>query len=144
MSAKRKLAVLASTSFLCAVTTAFVAIVVMEATLSPTDMAYGMTLGETLRDPFVQTGAVIYGAFGWFLGFPLSTLLLWRSNLARSIPIVFIVAVGTAALAAPVLGPLSAVPALMLTGFCMFLFWVNSRAQADRSRSLGPDRPVAE
>lgn len=131
-----RLLILAVASFACAAITALTAVFTLQATLPPTDGAYGMTFSETLSDPFVSWVMILYGIIGWILGFPISSALLWKTDLSRSIPVVFIVTVSTAALFGPAFGPLSALPALIFSVYTMVIFWSIARSKVKTSQSV--------
>lgn len=93
-------------------------------TLPPSDGAYGMSLAETLSDPFVVTVLCEYALAGASVGFLVALGCLWRTDLSRSIPVVFGVTVGVAALS----GPLSALAVLptLVAGIAAML-WCGDR-----------------
>jgi hypothetical protein len=88
---------LALGALLCAVMAGLAALYVQGRSLPPSDGAYGMTLWETLKDPFVRIvwgGLVIAAAV---IGFLLALPLLWRSDLRKAVPAVILATVATAA-----------------------------------------------
>jgi hypothetical protein len=80
----------------CAYASAWVAFVAHHWSLPPTDGAYGLTVAEMWADPAVQSGFLVFFAFGGALGSAFAGWLLWTTRLSRSIPTVFTVTVATA------------------------------------------------
>ena len=70
-------------SLLSSTLCALVYIAVSHASLPPTDMAYGLSLGQLLADPFVQDIAPGYAALVALVMFPIALVCLWRRDLIR-------------------------------------------------------------
>jgi membrane associated rhomboid family serine protease len=95
--------VLALAAVACALAAATAVLARRLATLPPTDEAYGMSVWELWNDPFVRLVAVPVALSGAAIGFLASLLLLWRTALSKSIPLVFTVTVVVAALTGSIL-----------------------------------------
>ncbi len=69
--------------------TAFVFVVVLKASLPPTDLAYGQSVFQIFSDPFVEViftqGALVSG----LVTFPVAYFCLRERNLRAAVPIVF-------------------------------------------------------
>lgn len=124
-SAAGKVLILAASSLACAYAAATASLVTLQWMLPPTDGAYGRPLTAVWSDPFARDVAGLCALVGAAVGFPLATWALWRSKLSRSIPLVFGVAVLTAAITGP-LGPLAVIftliASLVALGVCRSLF----------------------
>ncbi len=129
---------IAGGSLLTATLAGLVALEALRRTLPPSDAAYGLSLPRLLADPFVLTifaGAVLAGAS---LGCAFGVLLLWRTRLSVSIPVVLIVTVGAAGASGFALGPLCA-PIAFVAG----LVTMSILQGGPRSRTPIPSRPRA-
>jgi hypothetical protein len=125
MQAVERIAALATGAFVCALVAGFAMLLVHTWTLPPTDLAHGMTVSETLRDPavlMVWCGLVLVGGV---LGFLISLWPLWRSDLARSIPRVGIATLVGGVLATS-LNASAGLLAAFVSGFAAML-WCRSR-----------------
>ena len=72
----------------CALVAGLAALYVQGELLPPTDGAYGMTLWETLQDPFVRDVWSISVALAGGVGVLFALPLLWRVRLVRAVPVV--------------------------------------------------------
>lgn len=124
LSRLARASVLAVASLVTSLSAAIAALWTLGLTLPPSDEAYGMSLAETLSDPFVVAATVMYALGGASVGFLIALGCLWRTDLSRSIPVVFAVTVGTAALSGCLSG-LAVLPTL-LAGTAAML-WCSDR-----------------
>ena len=105
--------VLALGSTACALAAGLVALWVNGITLPPTDLAYGMTVLQSLRDPFVR-GVWLSLTFAAAVpGFAVALWALWRVQLAKAFPLIFLASTLSAGATARYLPPLSPVTALL-------------------------------
>lgn len=132
---------LAASALFCAFLTGFVALYTQGKSLPPSDGAYGMSVWESLGDPFVFAVWLPMVLVGATFGLTFSLWALWRVNLAKAIPIVAAVAVAAAAASAPVFGPLSSLVALVAGILAML--WCRGRAGWESNVPMPTDRPSA-
>jgi len=108
----QRVALLAVSSLLCAFTAATAALVGLQLSLPASDGAYGQPLTEIWSDPFVRDVAVGCALIASAIGFVLAVWRLSRTQLRKSVPVVFVTTVVVAGLAGG-MGPLSVVVALV-------------------------------
>ena len=116
--------VLALGAAICSLITGLVALYTHGRSLPPSDGAYGMSMWDSLGDPFVRLAWLMMTCVGACIGFAVSVWALWRVKLTRAVPVVAAVTVSSAALSAPALGPAAAVVALV-TGVATMLWCRN-------------------
>ena len=117
-----KVLVLASSACVCSFLAGLVALYMQSRYLPPSDGAYGMSVADLLRDPFVRLAWVGYTSIGAVVGFAASVLMLRRADLRRAVPAIVVVTVSTAAIFGR-LGLFSTVPALLAGIMTMVWFW---------------------
>ena len=119
---------LAFGSLVCALLTGLAALFSHGRSLPPSDGAYGMTLWESLHDPFVF---IVWGQLviaGAVIGFLLALPLLWRSDLRKAVPTVILATVAASAASAS-LGVLASVGTALSIGIAVMLaFRLHPRA----------------
>jgi len=138
----KRVAVLAVASLACAVSTGVVALYILWRSLPPTDGAYGTPFVAFFADPFVLTVWVplVFGA--GVIGGLVAVITLWRTNLLVSVPAVFAVSVGAAALTQGLpffLSPLVALGSAMLAMQTCYSFARWSAARRSRVQAFGSD-----
>jgi hypothetical protein len=129
MATLTRVVVLACSAALCALVAGLAAVYTHSRSLAPS------SVWDSLGDPFgrvVWLGATLVGAI---LGFVFSVWALWRAHLKEAVPTVIAVTVSTAALSAPILGPLSALVALVAGVTTMI--WCRDRMGAVINRTHG-------
>ena len=135
---------LAIGALLCALLAGLLALYTLTWSLPPSDSAYGMSVADSLRDPFILLawGPLVLG--GAAIGFAFSRWLLWRVTLLKAIPTVAAVTAVGAAASAPIFYPLS--PLVALSVGVMAMFWCRQRTawQSDRSRPRSGPPPAAD
>ncbi len=92
--------ILALGAILCALVCGFAALWVQQATLPPTDLAYGLSVVHVLGDPFVRLVWIPVTLGAGLSGFFVSLWALWRVQLAKAGPLTFAVTAVASAVAA--------------------------------------------
>lgn len=134
LAAVARLLVLAASAATCASLAGLAALFTQGQALPPSDGAYGLSVRESLADPFVRDVWLGLVAIGAALGFLVSAWALWRVKLTRAVPVVAAVTVLAAALTGPI-AP-AAGPAALAAGVLAML-WCRGRsgwAVAPRTR----------
>ena len=117
--------VLAISAAGCAALSGLAALYVLIQSLPPSDEAYGMSVLEFLGDPFVRVLWVPFTFGPAFIGFMASLWALWRVRLTRALPLILIMTVAAAAIAARA-NIVLAVPVALVVSLAT-MDWCHSR-----------------
>jgi len=119
---------LAFSALICAFATGFIALYAIVKPLPVADLAYGMSVWELLRDPFVLFGLILFALAGAIPGFVFSLWALWKVSLAKAIPVVTMVTGAAAAVSVLILNltPLFILLIALIAGI-VAMFWCHGR-----------------
>ncbi len=126
MNAATRTLALATNALICGTLAGLVALYTLGRSLPPSDGAYGISVWDSLKDPFVFAVWLPLVLIGAAVGFVFSLWLLWRVDLSKAIPTVAVTTVVAAAASAPIFAPLS--PLVGLSAGVAAMLWCRRRA----------------